>query len=200
MLGRVAVPRAVPFARAAATATKPKRPSPYRLPHLSTFLPAFAPLHVAGWRLDRVPGATSAREPLLRGASDDVLSDGGDLQDRRLVRVWTFEPDREGWRRLRELLGEIGQAVETEDHHPSILVAPSSDVPRATSVLTAALTSSYVLHVSTHTHTPMPFSPYTDSSGRRLEFDGKPRPGVTGKDLQLAARLEAIWDRLRGVE
>lgn len=62
--------------------TAPKRPSPYRLLSPISFLSSFAPLHVSGWRLVPLPSFTSIQ---------NVGSDTGDLQDRRIVRVLGFD-------------------------------------------------------------------------------------------------------------
>lgn len=49
-----------------------------------------------------------------------------------------------------------------------------------------------MLYIATHTHTPMP--PLQEG----VVFNGKPRPGVTGKDLQLAVKVEAAFEVGRG--
>ena len=69
----------------------PKRPSPYRLFTPTTFLASFADLHVAGWRL--LPLASSP-------TSGQISQTTGDLQDRRLVRVYEFQADQseKSWR------------------------------------------------------------------------------------------------------
>lgn len=70
----------------------PKRPSPYRLFTPTTFLASFADLHVAGWRLLPLPSASTS--------SDYISQATGDLQDRRLVRVYEFQADQleKSWR------------------------------------------------------------------------------------------------------
>lgn len=66
----------------------------------------------------------------------------------------------------------------------------------------------YLLHISTHTHTPMPpkkdvgvvsdgpgGKPRTQYPGKILPtppFSGKPRPGITTKDLRLAEKVEKV--------
>jgi len=54
-------------------------------------------------------------------------------------------------------------------------------------ITTSGDEAGYVLHVSTHTHTPLP-----PLGAEGAAFEGKPRPGVTYKDLKLAERIEAI--------
>lgn len=67
-------------------------------------------------------------------------------------------------------------------------IAPMSDLPPSMSAIVANPDSAgYVLHVSTHTHTPLP-----PLGAEGVVFDGKPRPGVTYKDLKLAERIEAL--------
>lgn len=57
------------------------------------------------------------------------------------------------------------------------------------------LAAGYVLCLRTHTHTPMaPLGAAADG----IVFDGKPRPGVTAKDLRLAERVEALWREVGG--
>jgi hypothetical protein len=84
----------------------PKRPSPYRLIPISTFLADFAPLHVQGWRLETLPDASPTQEK---------ESGMAQLQDRRLVRRYDFEQGKDGWRRLMSFTQKVGEAIETED-------------------------------------------------------------------------------------
>ncbi|BEJ14963.1 hypothetical protein CspHIS471_0407300 [Cutaneotrichosporon sp. HIS471] len=163
-----------------ASTARVRRPSPYRLPTLPAFLAAFAPLHAAGWRLDVLqtsgPGATT------HSAAEDMIS-GADLQGRRLVRAYAFPSDRDGWRALMTLMARIGEAVEELDHHPVLLAAPASDLPPDVAEL--APNAGYVLYIATHTHTPMP--------PMGVQMEGKPSPGVTGKDLALAEWVERAF-------
>lgn len=79
----------------------PKRPSPYRLFTPTTFLASFADLHVAGWRLLPLNSAP---------ASGQISQSTGDLQDRRLVRVYEFQADQseKSWRAdLNKLVSSI---------------------------------------------------------------------------------------------
>ena len=92
--------------QSSSTAT-PKRPSPYRLIPLPTFLADFAPLHVKGWRLELLPGIRSTPTTEVEGMAQ--------LQDRRLVRRYDFEQGKEGWRRLMAFTHSLGEAVEKED-------------------------------------------------------------------------------------
>jgi hypothetical protein len=124
-----------------------------------------------------------------------VLS-GADLQGRCLTRAYAFPASREGWRALIGLFARVSEAVEVEDvsgldtvdtdnkHHPSLTVAPFADLPSAMREIVETEEAGYVLHVSMHTHTPMP--------PLGAEFEGKPAPGVTHKDLKLAERIEAL--------
>ncbi|GMK53843.1 hypothetical protein CspeluHIS016_0104290 [Cutaneotrichosporon spelunceum] len=154
-----------------------RRPSPYRLPALPDFLAAFAPLHAVGWRLQVLPG--SLRD--MPHSAADELASSADLQGRRLVRAYAFPRDRDGWRALVAAMSSIGQVVEDLDHHPLLLAAPASDLPPGVAELADA-PDGYVLYVATHTHTPMP--------PLGLQMEGKPAPGVTGKDVAFAERVE----------
>lgn len=51
----------------------------------------------------------------------------------------------------------------------------------------------YVLHLATHTHTPLPPLPLDSAGAPAIVFEGKPRPGVTGKDLRFADAVEKLW-------
>jgi hypothetical protein len=92
----------------------PKRPSPYRLIPLPTFLADFAPLHVKGWRLELLPGLNPGHRPQDEGMAQ--------LQDRRLVRRYDFEQGKDGWRKLMGFTQTIGDVVEKEDVCALILV------------------------------------------------------------------------------
>ncbi|TXT13538.1 hypothetical protein VHUM_00905 [Vanrija humicola] len=187
-----AATRASSSSASASTTTpppRPKRPSPYRLPHLPAFLSAFAPLHASGWRLDRLPGdgttggSNTGRSSMLSGA---------DLQGRVLVRAFAFPRSRAGWAELSTLSGRIARAVEAHD------VAPLADLPPAMrdhlDTHETEPEPGYVIHVATHTHTPLPPLPLdSDGGAPAIEFEGKPRPGVTGKDLRLADAIEKLW-------
>ncbi|KAK8858553.1 hypothetical protein IAR55_002782 [Kwoniella newhampshirensis] len=110
---------------------------------------------------------------------------GGDLQSRRLLRVYEFKEGKEGWRELLAFVREVGKVVEEEDHHPTILISPSSDYKPLISLPLS--TRSYVVELATHTHTPLPPYPLPTKGD-------KMRPGVTGKDLKLAERIESVWE------
>lgn len=88
-------------------ASRPRKPSPYRLPSIPTFRASFTPLEAAGWRLERLGGPASV-------AVEDLAS-SSDLQDARLTRAYPFPRDKDGWRALTTLLGRVGHAVEAED-------------------------------------------------------------------------------------
>lgn len=91
----------------------PRRPSPYRLIPPHTFLAEFAPLHVAGWRLDHLPDAAGAGDG---GSHNGAVAEGmADLQDRRLVRLYEFELGKRGWCDIRRLVDQLGEVVEKHD-------------------------------------------------------------------------------------
>ncbi|GFZ45258.1 hypothetical protein JCM24511_02984 [Saitozyma sp. JCM 24511] len=194
----------------APTPPKPRRPSPYRLLPPHTFLAHFAPLHVAGWRLDLLPSIVQLSEGRSGNNGDgaelrrEVQEGMADLQDRRLVRMWEFGEGKDGWRGLMRFAQTVGQIVEEEDHHPTITISPASDYrPTSTSLSTPNNTRGYVLEISTHTHTPMPPLPsHSDGLAQSSANNAtKMRPGVTGKDLRLAERLEEAFGKARaGVE
>ncbi|WOO77369.1 uncharacterized protein LOC62_01G000956 [Vanrija pseudolonga] len=193
-----------PTARASSSTTtpRPKKPSPYRLPHLPAFLSAFAPLHASGWRLGHLPsplGSDAGEGGSTHGAGSDMLS-GADLQGRVLVRAYGFPATRDGWRGLAALAADITRAVEAQDHHPAITIAPLADLPLGMrehvddADVDGAPAPGYVLHLATHTHTPLPPLPLdSDGAAPAIVFEGKPRPGVTGKDLRLADAVEKLW-------
>ena len=82
----------------------PKKPSPYRLFTPTTFLASFADLHVAGWRL----------LPLSKASlSSEISQATGDLQDRRLVKVYEFQADQaeRSWR------GDLNKLVQNIIKH-----------------------------------------------------------------------------------
>lgn len=74
-------------------------------------------------------------------------------------------------------------------HHPTLTIAPFADLPSSMrDIITVKREEAgYVLHVSTHTHTPLP-----PLGAEGAAFEGTPRPGVTYKDLKLAERIEAM--------
>lgn len=84
-----------------------KRPSPYRLIPLPTFLADFAPLHVKGWRLEPLPGLLPNQKQQAEGMAQ--------LQDRRLIRRYDFEQGKDGWRKLIGFVQTAGGIVEKED-------------------------------------------------------------------------------------
>nr|XP_031864173.1 uncharacterized protein CI109_000085 [Kwoniella shandongensis]KAA5531245.1 hypothetical protein CI109_000085 [Kwoniella shandongensis] len=171
----------------------PRRPSPYRLLQPHAFLADFAPLHVKGWRLD----ALEPQERLVNptGHVDEGLSadkaEGADLQSRRLVRVYEFGDGKEGWRDLLRFVAKTGEVIEEEDHHPSILISPSSDYKPILPSSSPLSDRTYVVELSTHTHTPLPPYPLTTKGG-------KMKPGVTGKDVKLAERVEGVFEEVTG--
>ena len=89
------------------TSPSPKRPSPYRLIPLPTFLADFAPLHVRDWRLEPLPGLLPNQKQQDEGMAR--------LQDRRLVRRYDFEQGKDGWRKLIGFVQTAGEVVEKED-------------------------------------------------------------------------------------
>jgi len=105
---QISICRRIPvLARQSSSSTTPKRPSPYRLIPLPTFLADFAPLHVNGWRLELLPGVRPNQPP-----QDDGMAQ---LQDRRLVRRYDFEQGKDGWRKLMAFTHTLGEVVEKED-------------------------------------------------------------------------------------
>jgi hypothetical protein len=105
---RISIGRPQSFlTRLSSSSTTPKRPSPYRLIPLPTFLADFAPLHVKGWRLELLPGVRPNQTP-----QDDGMAQ---LQDRRLVRRYDFEQGKDGWRKLLAFTQSAGEVVEKED-------------------------------------------------------------------------------------
>ncbi|ORY31358.1 hypothetical protein BCR39DRAFT_453448, partial [Naematelia encephala] len=161
--------------------TRPKRPSPYRLLQPHTFLASFAPLHVQGWRLDMITTSTQEFEDHSRGV---------DLQDRRLVRIYDFPPEREGWVGLSRFFTKISDIIQEENHHPGIIISPSTDYnPSSTALETPSRSQkTYILEITTYTHTPMP-----PKLGTENNEQGIIRPGVTGKDIRLAERFEEVF-------
>ena len=89
------------------TSPSSRRPSPYRLIPLPTFLADFAPLHVKGWRLEPLPGLLPNQKPQAEGMAQ--------LQDRRLVRRYDFEQGKDGWRKMIAFVQTAGGIVEKED-------------------------------------------------------------------------------------
>jgi hypothetical protein len=98
--------------RLSSSSTTAKRPSPYRLIPLPTFLADFAPLHVKGWRLELLPRLPPNQIPQDEGMAQ--------LQDRRLVRRYDFEQGKDGWRKLMAFTHTLGGVVEKEDVSPFI--------------------------------------------------------------------------------
>ncbi|WVF69217.1 hypothetical protein IAT40_003993 [Kwoniella sp. CBS 6097] len=183
----------------------PKRPSPYRLLQPQTFIAEFAPLHTEGWRLD----AISSQERMINPLSPVSISvdehTGGDLQDRRLVRAFMLGEGKEGWRDTMRLAQRAGEVIEEQDHHPTILISPASDYTPSSTSLTSQKQSQetgYILEISTHTHTPLPPYPMPIPKRSSTSAGGnegpKIRPGVTGKDINLAKRLEEVWREIMG--
>ncbi|WVQ65741.1 uncharacterized protein L199_003919 [Kwoniella botswanensis] len=182
------------FSEQPSNPSPPKRPSPYRLLQPHKFLSQFAPLHISGWRLDSIAQQERLINPLL--AVDEALDvEGGDLQDRRLVRVFTMGDGKEGWKDAMSFVQKAGEIIEEEDHHPTILITPSSDyIPSSTSLQnTGKENNGYIIEISTHTHTPLPPYPLPTKNPAH-----KMRPGVTGKDIRLAERLEEAWEGVMG--
>ncbi|OXG83254.1 hypothetical protein C349_03098 [Cryptococcus neoformans var. grubii Br795] len=186
-------------ARYQSTPSPPRRPSPYRLLQPHAFLAEFAPLHVNGWRVDALQSA----EKLLEADKVEEVLDGsesveesGDLQGRRLVRVFELGEGKEGWRRLIKFVGHVGQVVEDQDHHPTIHISPLSGYISPSPSLLSFQTQSqsqtgYIVEISTHTHTPLPPYPLP-SKGSKM------RPGVTGKDIKLAQKVEEVYGEVIG--
>lgn len=67
-----------------------------------------------------------------------------------------------------------------------ITAAPVADQPNLGVVESPE--AGYLLFIATHTHTPMP--PLEPG----VTFEGKPKPGVTTKDLRLAERVERLFE------
>lgn len=105
---RISPSRLTPIhTRLSSSSSTPKRPSPYRLIPLPTFLADFAPLHVKGWRLELLPSIRPNQAP-----QDDGMAQ---LQDRRLARRYDFEQGKDGWRKLMTFTQSVGEVVEKED-------------------------------------------------------------------------------------
>lgn len=107
------------FTRQSSSSPIPKKPSPYRLIPLPTFLADFAPLHVTGWRLELLPNISLNKTPQDEGMAQ--------LQDRRLVRRYDFEQGKDGWRRLMAFIQKLGEVVEKEDVHPILRLCQEAD-------------------------------------------------------------------------
>ena len=88
-------------------ATRPKRPSPYRLLERAAFLSASTNLHAAGWRI----------VPLNQSSVDESGSqaDESGLQDRKLVRAYDFTSGKDGWRDVLKFVNKAGEVIEAED-------------------------------------------------------------------------------------
>ncbi|ODN95271.1 hypothetical protein L198_04661 [Cryptococcus wingfieldii CBS 7118] len=175
------------------SAPQARRPSPYRLLQPQAFFAAFAPLHVRGWRLESLKSGTQLSE---EGNLDDTIEAQlykGDLQGRRLVRVFEMGEGKEGWRRVGEFLRMAGTAVEEQDHHPTIHISPLSDyAPPSPTLIFPQSQSDYIIELSTHTHTPLPPYPQPTKGGAKMS------PGVTSKDVALAERVEGIYEQVVG--
>jgi hypothetical protein len=91
---------------------RPKRPSPYRLIPPHTFLADFAPLHVAGWRLDQLLPSIQPSVNPGRASIEDGMAD---LQDRRLIRLYEFEMGKNGWNDLMGFMSRVGEMVAEQD-------------------------------------------------------------------------------------
>jgi len=114
-----------------------------------------------------------------------------DLQDRRLMRLYGFPSGKDGWRGVLEFVVKAGRVVEEEDHHPTLIISPARDY--TASALSPPEEAGYVVEFSTHTHTPLPPLQST------LPKDAKSmRPGVTGKDLKLAEKVEKVFREVGG--
>ena len=92
-----------------------------------------------------------------------------------------------------------------EQHHPSLNISPASDYrPTHTALQRPDAATGYVIEISSHTHTPLPTlkskveAAQTTTIGQSVET--KPAPGVTGKDLKLAERLEAAYEDIMGTK
>ncbi|WVQ72867.1 hypothetical protein IAR50_002428 [Cryptococcus sp. DSM 104548] len=176
------------------SAPAPRRPSPYRLLQPQAFLAAFAPLHVRGWRLESLESTEKLLEANRVEEAMKVEADGGDLQGKRLVRVFELGEGKEGWRRVGEFLRRAGTAVEEQDHHPTIHISPLSDyTPPSPSLISPQSQTDYIVELSTHTHTPLPPYPQPTKGGKKM------RPGVTGKDVALAEKVEEIYGQVVGI-
>ncbi|WRT67739.1 uncharacterized protein IL334_004711 [Kwoniella shivajii] len=178
------------------SANPPRHPSPYRLVQPHTFLSQFAPLHIAGWRLDSIVAQERLINPL--STIDEVSSsadekEGGDLQDRRLVRAFSMGEGKDGWKDTMNFVQKSGEIIDTEDHHPTILIIPSTDyTPSSPSLVSSKEVNGYIVEISTHTHTPLP--PYPKSTKDAIKM----RPGITAKDIRLAEKLEESWKAIMG--
>ncbi|WWC88670.1 uncharacterized protein L201_003583 [Kwoniella dendrophila CBS 6074] len=124
--------------------------------------------------------------------NDVKKGNGGDLQDRRLIRAFLMGEGKQGWRDAMKLVQKAGQVIEQQDHHPTILITPSSDYSPSSFSLESTV-NGYIVEISTHTHTPLPPYPIPTKN-----HPHKIRPGVTGKDINLAESLEKAWEEVMG--
>ena len=107
-----------------------------------------------------------------------------------------------------DLVQRIGQAVQEENvseskipgvlantpqHHPTIIICPGTDYVNALSLPIWEDKTDHIIEITMHTHTPLP---ETKTAGD----DREPGPGVTGKDLKLAERIESIWEEIQAAE
>jgi hypothetical protein len=87
---------------------KVKKPSPYRLLTPISFLSSFAPLHVSGWRL--VPLKLASRSDTVKGEGK-AEAGRGDLQDRKLLRVYGFDEYSE----VLSFIAKLGETIAAQD-------------------------------------------------------------------------------------
>lgn len=81
-------------------------------------------------------------------------------------------------------------------HHPTIHISSFLDyISRSPSLLSfqtqTQSQTDYIVELSTHTHTPLPPYPLP-AKGNKM------RPGVTGKDIKLAQKVEEVYGELVG--
>lgn len=176
---------------------QPKKPSPYRLLRTHAFLAAFAPLHVAGWRLLSSSSDSSA-------PSHPAELDRADLQGRRLVRSYEFERTQEGWASATAVFNKMCSAAQSTNvrvvsdrsspltligqHHPSISLVPATEYERPDDMARLDGGTGYVLTLSVLTHSPLP------PAGQPKEPAVSIQPGITTKDLQFAQAAEEAYE------
>lgn len=109
----------------------------------------------------------------------------------------------EGDRMLKLAMSSQLESYPYTQHHPTIVICPVSDhTPTSLSLsVPDDPTSGYILELSTHTHTPLPpirtqSQPQPLGSASNGGATTKMRPGVTGKDLKLAERIEEVFQEL----
>ena len=86
----------------------PTRLSPYRLLQTHHFLQTSAPLLDAGWRLE-----STTPPPAQRLDTGPV--ERADLKDRRLLRVYPFNPGRQGYEHALSFVAEVGELIQRLD-------------------------------------------------------------------------------------